>query len=258
MYRLMNKSMKKQKRVVLITGFSRGIGRAITKKFLSKGYIVYGIARTKSDEAQSIMDEHKGDIKPFFLDLGKRKELEKFFKATKNIKFDVVVNNAGIFEIENFKKFDFKSWSRTLDVNLNAALLTSVKLSDQIKEKGSIINIASTDGLIGSFSSMAYSASKAALINLTKSLALNFGKYGIRVNAVSPGWINTGMSTESSFEAMKLTPLGRNGEPGDVANLVYFLASKEASFITGANIIIDGGYSCVDYIMKKESEEVEI
>ncbi len=88
-----------------------------------------------------------------------------------------------------------------------------VRLVEQMNEGGSIVNIASTDGLTGSYSSMSYSASKAALINLTKSLAINYGKYQVRVNSISPGWINTGMSTESSYEATKLAPLGRNGKP---------------------------------------------
>ena len=124
-------------------------------------------------------------------------------------------------------------------------------------QNGSIVNIASTDGLTGSYSSMSYSASKAALINLTKSLAINYGKYQVRVNSISPGWINTGMSTESSYEATKLAPLGRNGKPQEIADLVSYLISPKASFITGSNIVIDGGYSCVDYIMKKEADEFE-
>jgi NAD(P)-dependent dehydrogenase (short-subunit alcohol dehydrogenase family) len=157
--------------------------------------------------------------------------------------------------MENFKKFDYKIWTKTLNINLNAILLTSVRLINQMEEGGSIVNIASTDGMTGSYSSMSYSASKAALINLTQSLALNYGKYKVRVNSISPGWINTEMATESSLEAADLAPLGRNGKPSEIANVVSFLISSKASFITGSNIIVDGGYGCVDYIMRKETQE---
>lgn len=248
-------SKKIVKKIALVTGFSRGIGEAITRELIGKGYKVYGISKIENTESISIAKEFKSGLIPLYFDLSKRKNVEEMLKSLKDIKFDTVINNAGMIEMENFKKFDYKIWTTTLNVNLNAILLTSVRLIEQIKRGGSIVNIASTDGLIGSFSSMSYSASKAALINLTKSLALNYGKYGVRVNSVSPGWINTGMATSSSYEAADLTPLGRNGKPQEVANLVMYLISSKASFITGSNIVIDGGYSCVDYIMKKESEE---
>jgi NAD(P)-dependent dehydrogenase (short-subunit alcohol dehydrogenase family) len=140
-----------------------------------------------------------------------------------------------------------------MQVNLNSVLVLSLGLKDELTTSGSIINITSTDGNTGSFASMSYAASKAALSNLTKSLANNLGASGIRVNAVAPGWINTGMATEASYEAVTLAPLGRNGKPEEVAELVYFLSSKKASFINGAIIPIDGGYTNVDYIMKKEA-----
>jgi len=248
--------MKKQtKKIALVTGFSRGIGAAITTQLVKEGYYVYGVSRTESDSSKALAKELKPNVKALYFDLEKKTEVEQMLEKLKSVKFDAVVNNAGVIEMENFKKFDYKVWTKTLNINLNAILLTSVRLISQMKEGSSIVNIASTDGMIGSYSSMSYSASKAALINLTQSLALNYGKYGVRVNSVSPGWINTDMATESSMEAGKLTPLGRNGRPEEIADLVCYLVSPKASFITGANIVADGGYSCVDYIMKKESEE---
>lgn len=254
----MVKKNKNDTKIALVTGFSRGIGEAIVRTLVKSDYTVYGISRKETQYSNKLIKDLKPNLFPIYIDLGKKKQVEEMLKRLKDVKFDAVVNNAGIFEIENFKKFDYKIWSTILNVNLNAALLTSVRLVNQIKEGGSIVNIASTDGMIGSFSSMSYSASKAALINLTKSLAINYGKYGVRVNAVSPGWINTGMSTDSSYQATQITPLGRNGKPQEVADVVSYLISKRASFITGANVIVDGGYSCVDYIMKKESEEVTV
>ena len=179
-------SKKRVKKIALVTGFSRGIGEAITRELIRKGYLVYGISKAQSSESLALSKELKSDLIPLYFDLSKRKNVEEMLKSLKDVKFDAVINNAGIIEMENFKKFDYKIWTTTLNVNLNAILLTSVRLIEQMKRGGSIVNIASTDGLIGSFSSMSYSASKAALINLTKSLALNYGKYGVRVNSVSP------------------------------------------------------------------------
>ena len=177
----------------------------------------------------------------------------------KGIQFDAIVNNAGMIEFERFDDYDniLGIWDSTMEVNLNTMLVICQKLRNNIKDGGAIVNIASADGLIGSFSSISYSASKAGIINLTKSLANLFGKRKIRVNAIAPGWINTGMATESSMEAASLAPLGRNGTPEEVAEVVSFLISDKASFVDGATIIVDGGYTCVDYIMKKEAEEFE-
>ena len=105
---------------------------------------------------------------------------------------------------------------------------------------------------------MAYSASKAALSNLTKSLANNFAVKGIRVNAICPGWINTGMSTPASYKATHLTPLARNGQPIEIANVVSFLLSDKASFVTGSNLFADGGYTNVDCIMLEEAGLVSL
>ena len=246
--------MTNYQKTALVTGMSRGIGKAICEKLVREGYFVYGTYNTGKQEAEKIKETLKS-VEIFQVDFKNREQALAILDKLKDFQFDAIINNAGMFEGENFKKFDFQIWYDTIEVNLNAPLLISIKLQNNINEYGSIVNVASSDGFQGSFASMSYSASKAALINLTKSLANNFGSKNIRVNAVAPGWINTGMATESSHEATKLTPLGRNGKPEEVAELVYYLISKNASFITGATIIIDGAYTCVDYIMKMEAEE---
>jgi NAD(P)-dependent dehydrogenase (short-subunit alcohol dehydrogenase family) len=249
-----NNGMSQRQKTALVTGISRGIGKAICEKLVSKGYFVYGTYNTGKKEAETVKETLKS-VDIFQADFRERKQTLAVIHRLSEIQFDAIVNNAGMFEGESFENFDFKIWDDIIAVNLTTPLLFSVKLQKNIKENGCIVNIASTDGFQGSFASLSYSASKAALMNLTKTLANNLGKRKIRVNAIAPGWINTKMATESSFQAAKITPLRRNGKPEEVADLVYYLVSDSASFITGATIIIDGGYTCVDTIMKMEAEE---
>jgi NAD(P)-dependent dehydrogenase (short-subunit alcohol dehydrogenase family) len=130
-------------------------------------------------------------------------------------------------------------------------------MQSMLADGGSIVMVASTDGMVGSYASMAYAASKAALINLTRSLACNFGPRNIRVNAVAPGWIKTDMTTEGSSDSAAVTPLGRDGTADEVANVISFLASDKASFVTGATIVVDGGYTSSDPIMLNEARHFQ-
>ena len=245
--------MSTSTKVALVTGISRGIGKAICEKLVNEGFTVYGTYNTGEKEAREVKRRLK-NVEIFQVDFRHREQTLALIKKLRDVKFNAIVNNAGMFELEDFGNYDFEIWDNTLEVNLNTPLLISLKLQDNLKEGGAIVNIASTDGFIGAFASVAYGASKAALINITKSLANNFGKRGVRVNAIAPGWIDTGMSTEESYEATTLTPLGRNGKPEEVAEVVSYLISDKASFVTGATIVVDGAYTCVDYIMKKEAE----
>lgn len=236
----------------LVTGVSRGIGRAICTQLIKDGFTVYGTYNTGETEAKE-MQSRLGNLEIYQVNFRDRDQTLALLQNFEGVMFDAVVNNAGIIEFEDFEDFDFKIWDDTLQVNLTTPLLISLKLQHNIKDGGAIVNVASTDGLIGSYGSMSYAASKAALINLTRSLANNFARRGIRVIALSPGWTNTSMSTEESFEADEIIPLGRNARPEEMAAVVSFLVSDKASYITGSNIIVDGGYTGVDVIMKKEA-----
>lgn len=245
--------MSAARRVALVTGMSRGIGKAICEELVEEGYFVHGTYNTGEKEAREVKNRLK-HVAIYQADFRYRDQVLGLIDALREVEFDAIVNNAGMFSGEDFEDFDFATWDETLAVNLTAPLMISIKLQNNIKERGAIVNIASTDGFIGSFGSFSYAASKAALMNVTQSLANNFAKRQIRVNAVAPGWVDTGMSTEESYEATEITPLGRNGRPEEIAHLVSYLLSSRASFITGETIVIDGGYTCVDVIMKKEAE----
>jgi 3-oxoacyl-[acyl-carrier protein] reductase len=240
-------------KIALVTGMSRGIGKAVCENLVAQGYKVYGTYNTGQKEATEVKERLK-NVEIFQVDFTKREQTLELIQKLNDVKFDAIVNNAGMIEFEDFENYDFAIWDNTFEVNLNTPLLISLKLQNNIKKGGAIVNIASADGLIGSFASMAYSASKAALMNLTKSLGNNFAQKGVRVNAVAYGWIDTGMSTEESYQASSITPMGRNGTPKEAADVVGYLLSNKASFITGATIVVDGGYTCVDYIMKLEAE----
>jgi len=240
------------KKIALVTGASRGIGNAIAKKLLTDNYYVYGIHRG------SLESEKVENLEFIKTDLSDQKQIENLIEKLKDVKFDVIVNNAGIIKFEPPDKLDINIWYETLAINLNPIVLLTNGFLENINKGGSIINISSTDGFIGSYSSVAYSASKAAINNLTKSLAIKLGKRNIRVNAIAPGWVDTGggMLLPASQEAVGLTPLGRMAKPEEIAEVALFLVSDKASFITGTTVIVDGGYTCVDYVMKKESESI--
>ena len=254
----------------LVTGVSwtTGIGFAISKQLIDDGFYVYAVYHSEDSTAKEFYEQNPNNIEFLQCDLSKRDSLKSLisFFTSSDIKLDVIVNNAGAFSgEEDINNYDFGTWDYVLAVNVTAPLILAVGLKPQININGVIINMVSTDGMKGSFSSMAYAASKAALINLTDSLAINFGydDKKIRVTAVCPGWVKTFDEKDPSSSEMvpfisrstgsQLCPLGRFAETFEIANVISFLVSDKASFITGGFVPVHGGYNGVAFDMYAES-----
>ena len=234
-------------KVVLITGASGGIGRAIAKKFASDGAKLALNDIAPAEGALKLLAQELGG-KYFLADISKLEEVEKMVQDIQKEfgRLDVLVNNAGITQDRTLAKMTKEEWQKVIDIDLTGVFnCTKAALPLIIQNQGNIISLSSLVGQRGNFGQANYAAAKAGIIGFTKSLAKEVGRFGVRVNAVAPGFIETRL-TEVIPENIKtmvkqLTSLGRFGKPEEVANVIAFLASDEASFITGAVIDIDGG-----------------
>jgi len=231
-----------ENKVALITGGARNIGKSLAIGFLNNGYKVAVI-----DHNKELLDKlpENGNLLKFFGDVSNEKDVIKFIEyIEKNFKrLDVIINNAAISNFKNFFEITLEEWEKVIKVNLTGYFLITkygVPLILKTSGKGSIINIASTRAIMSEKGNEAYSASKAGIIGLTHALANSLGP-NIRVNAISPGWILHEGEQISQEEHMQHL-VGRAGTPNDILELALFLANeKKAGFITGQNIVIDGG-----------------
>ena len=231
---------------ILITGASRGIGKSIAYYFARKGFNVVGTARS---EFKFMDADFKGTFTPLKLDVTDRDSIKDAFSLLKEKELltDILVNNAGITADQTFLRMKDDDWDNVLNINLTGTFnITKMFIKQMVKNRsGKIINISSVSGLMGNAGQVNYSSSKAALSGFTKSLAKEVGSRNITVNSIAPGFIDTDM-TEYLDEKAKLDlesqiPLKRMGNASDISELVYFLASDEASYITGQTISVDGG-----------------
>lgn len=231
----------------LITGGSRGIGKACVYEFAENGYRVFLNYNNSKKEAEKISGETGAVI--IKADVSKYDEVKQMadYIHTNYGKIDVIVNNAGISQIKLFTDISENDWNRMFDVNIKGMyLVTHSFIDDMISNKnGRIINISSMWGITGGSCEVHYSASKAAVIGFTKALAKEMGPSGICVNCIAPGVIETEMNSHLNEEDLKSlcgeTPLERLGKPREIAKTALFLASDDASFITGQVLNVDGG-----------------
>jgi NAD(P)-dependent dehydrogenase (short-subunit alcohol dehydrogenase family) len=240
-------------RVAIVTGGARGIGYETVKAFQENGaktVIVDISAELGKKAVQELGTEF------FQADLTRSDQVVKVADEVrqKHGRIDIAFNNAGIAKNVPSEECSDEDWLRVINVNLNAVFFCCREFGKVMLEqgKGSIINTASMSGLISNTPQpqSAYNASKAGVIMLTKSLACEWAKRGVRVNAISPGYIGTELMKHGMSNAdwhrdwLKFTPMGRVGEPSEVAAAVTFLASDVSSYFTGSNLVMDGGYTC--------------
>jgi dihydroanticapsin dehydrogenase len=245
--------LKLEGKVAIITGGSRGIGFETAKTFSENGATV--IITSKNSEQLKNAANQLSNTVPLSADITKEEDVKRVVEETieKFGKLDILVNNAGVFpKIKQLHEISELEWNSVLDVNLNGAFrFAKFAIPHLQKTAGTIINVSSDAGLKAyeGFNADAYSASKAALIVLTKCWALEYAKDKIRVNCICPGVIDTDMTkpflkTEKDREFMDNDhPLGRIGQPGEVSKSILFLASDDSSWTTGAILAVDGGQS---------------
>lgn len=244
-------SNRLENEITLVTGASRGIGAGIAKLFGESGSYVLGTATTQ-DGANAIthslnQDGSKGE--GIVLDVSDAEAVSKMIKDLKerDLLPSILVNNAGISLESLLMRIKDDDWKKIIDTNLSSAFyLCKAVVSGMMKNrKGRIINIGSVVGSIGAIGNAHYSASKAALLGFTKSLALEVGSRGITVNNIAPGYITTDMTkdikSELSDALMDKIPMNRFGSPEDIAKVALFLASESGSYITGQTIHVNGG-----------------
>lgn len=235
------------KKTVLINGGSRGIGRAMVEIFCKNGYSV-AFTYKSSDEAARELSERTGALAIKADSAVESEVLAAVDIAVKKLGFiEILINNAAVSSFSLFTDLTYEEWRTIFSVNVDGAFFYCRSLLPQMisKKRGRIINVSSMWGSVGSSCEVHYSATKAAMIGMTKALAKEVGPSGITVNCIAPGVINTDMNSSLSQEDLTVlceqTPLMRIGEPADIAEAALFLASEGASFITGAVLNVNGG-----------------
>lgn len=249
-------------KVALVTGGAKGIGFAISKKLAEQGASVHliDVDAEGLKNANASIEKIGGEVKSHLLDITKLNDVRHFFSViAKQNGIDILVNNAGIAHVGNVENTTEEDFDKVYQVNVKGAFHCLQAGVEQMKRKGgSIVNIASIAATVGLSDRFAYSASKGAILTMTYSIAKDYLNDSIRCNAISPGRVHTPFvdgfiaknypdNQKEMFEKLsKSQPIGRMGQPEEIANLTLFLCSDESSFITGSNYNIDGGFTTLN------------
>ncbi len=238
-------------KVVIVTGSSRGIGKATALAFAREGAKVVITSRNKRDCEQTAREVENAGGKCIVsaCDVSKEKDVNNLVKQTLKAfgKIDIVVNNAGVFAMKPIEKMTLDEWEEIIHINLRGPFLVCRATVPHLKKGAAIVNVASVLGVVGEPTGTAYCASKGGLITFTKALALELAPRNIRVNAIGPGPIKTQMLANVEKDPklkkafLEWVPLGRFGEPEEIAKAILFLASDDASYVTGHCLFADGG-----------------
>jgi 3-oxoacyl-[acyl-carrier protein] reductase len=230
-------------KTALVTGASRGIGRAIAVELAAAGASVVVGYRTGHDEAEEVAREIGGHAVQ--ADVADPESARALVEAAGDV--DVLVNNAGLTRDGLLARMSDDDWRTVIETNLSSVFYTCRAVARPMMKKrgGAIVNVSSIVGVHGNWGQTNYAASKAGIIGFTKSLARELGSRNVRANVVAPGYVQTQLTdvlpAEATEAMLQQTPLGRLGQPGDVAGAVRFLCSAEASFVTGEVLLVDGG-----------------
>jgi NAD(P)-dependent dehydrogenase (short-subunit alcohol dehydrogenase family) len=251
------------KKVALVTGAGSGIGREIALLYAKQGanVIIADIQLESAGQVLAEIREHGGEAYAVQLDVASEEQVERVFEQIiqDHGRLDILVNNAGVSHVGNILETSLNDWERVMSINARGVFLCSkyaVKhMVAQQPQGGILVNMASVAGMIAIDRRLPYSASKGAVISITRSVAIDFVQQGIRANAICPGTVHTPFVEgylERNFAATKdeerkkmhaRQPIGRMGRPDEIASAALYLASDEASFVTGSTLVIDGGWT---------------
>ena len=240
-------------RVAIVTGAASGIGLACAQRYGREGAIVVGLDRNRSDDWSSV-ESIAPDSRFHQMDVTDNAAQKAVVEETVREfgRIDILVTAAGIGEAGPVNMLEEDTWDRVIDINLKGTFLSIKAVLDTMiaQRSGSIITVASVEGLNGTEGGSAYNASKGGVVLLTKNVAIDYARVGIRCNTICPGFIDTPLLHEVmdampdfKKDVVRETKMGRMGKPEEIAGAAYFLASDDASFVTGHTLVVDGGYT---------------